>query len=348
MASAPRKRLPLILAGLAVIALAIGGGFWWVGKQNWEKTDNAFVEADMVLVSPRIGGQVVEVLVKDNQQVEAGQVLVRLDDADAKAALAEAEAKLAALVAAVGNVDAQLSQQQAAIAARAAEVDQSRSQAVLAQKEMERYGKLASEGWVSSQRIDTQRAQTETARASVTKAQAALTAEERTLGVLSSARSQSSAAVQQAQANVEQARLTLERTVIRAPIAGTVGARGVRIGQVVTAGSQLMSVVPNTETYVVANFKETQLGRMKLGQRVVIKADAYPDMEITGRIDSISPATGAEFALIPVENATGNFTKVTQRVPVRISIDDAARLDLRAGLSVHVSVDLKTPPVAAK
>lgn len=348
MATTTRKRLPMIIAGAVAIALLAGGTVWWINKQNWEKTDNAFVEADSVMIAPRISGQVVEVLVHDNQQVQAGQIVARLDDADALSALAEAEANLASLNAAVGQVDAQLEQQQAAIAARAASVDQSRTQANLAQKEVDRYGRLAQQGWVSSQRMDTQRAQADTARASVAQAQAALTAEQRTLGVLSSNREQSSAAVQKAQAAVDQAKLTVERTVIRAPIAGTIGARSVRVGQVVAAGSQLMSVVPTADTYVVANFKETQIGRMRLGQRVEIKADAFPDQKITGRIDSFSPATGAEFALIPVENATGNFTKVTQRVPVRISIDDAASQNLRAGLSVHVAVDLKTAPEAAK
>lgn len=348
MATTTRKRLPMIIAGAVAIALLAGGTVWWINKQNWEKTDNAFVEADSVMIAPRISGQVVEVLVHDNQQVQAGQIVARLDDADALSALAEAEANLASLNAAVGQVDAQLEQQQAAIAARAASVDQSRTQANLAQKEVDRYGRLAQQGWVSTQRMDTQRAQADTARASVAQAQAALTAEQRTLGVLSSNREQSSAAVQKAQAAVDQAKLTVERTVIRAPIAGTIGARSVRVGQVVAAGSQLMSVVPTADTYVVANFKETQIGHMRLGQRVEIKADAFPDQKITGRIDSFSPATGAEFALIPVENATGNFTKVTQRVPVRISIDDAARQNLRAGLSVHVAVDLKTAPEAAK
>lgn len=342
MAASPRKRLPLIIAVIVAIALVVGGGYWWISKQRWEKTDNAFVEADTVMVAPRISGQVIEVLVKDNQTVEAGQILVRLDDADAKAALAEAEADLAALKAAVSNVDAQLAQQQAAIAARAAAVDQSRTQADLARKEVDRYGQLASQGWVSTQRMDTQRAQADTARASVAQAQAALTAEQRTLGVLSSSRNQSSAAVQKAEAAVEQARLTLERTIIRAPIKGAVGARGVRVGQVVQAGGQMMSVVPLGEIYVVANFKETQLNRMQLGQHVSIKADAFPDRKISGVIDSFAPATGSEFALIPVENATGNFTKITQRVPVRIAVEDATRLGLRPGLSVHVTVDLKS------
>ncbi|MET4684138.1 HlyD family secretion protein [Brevundimonas faecalis] len=345
-----KKRLPLVVGGVVGLALIAGGVVWWQGKQRWEGTDNAFVQADTVLVSPRISGSVIEVLVKDNQRVEAGQVLARLDDADARAALAQAQANLAALEAAVTNVDARAEQEQATIAARAAAVTQAQAQAGLARAEVERYGRLADQGWVSQQRIETQRASAETARASVAQAQAALTAEQRTAAVLGSTRNQSVAAVEQARALVEQAQLTLDRTVIRAPVAGVVGARGVRVGQVVQAGGQMMSIVPVQDTYVVANFKETQVGRMRLGQEVEIKADAFPGRALVGHVDSFAPATGSEFALIPVENATGNFTKITQRVPVRIVVDRAASGDpiaLRPGLSVEVKVDLKSRGGAA-
>ncbi|MFC5371941.1 HlyD family secretion protein [Brevundimonas faecalis] len=345
-----KKRLPLVVGGVVGLALIAGGVVWWQGKQRWEGTDNAFVQADTVLVSPRISGSVIEVLVKDNQRVEAGQVLARLDDADARAALAQAQANLAALEAAVTNVDARAEQEQATIAARAAAVTQAQAQAGLARAEVERYGRLADQGWVSQQRIETQRASAETARASVAQAQAALTAEQRTAAVLGSTRNQSVAAVEQARALVEQAQLTLDRTVIRAPVAGMVGARGVRVGQVIQAGGQMMSIVPVQDTYVVANFKETQVGRMRLGQEVEIKADAFPGRALVGHVDSFAPATGSEFALIPVENATGNFTKITQRVPVRIVVDRTASGDpiaLRPGLSVEVKVDLKSRGGAA-
>ena len=338
---ANKKRLPLIVAAVAALGLIIGGVVWWQGKQRWEATDNAFVQADTTLVSPQLSGRVVEVLVGDNQRVEAGQILVRLDDSDQKAQLAQAEANLQAAVAAVGHVDAQADQEQATIAARAAAVSQAHAQAGLAQAEVDRYGKLAQQGWVSQQRIQTERATAATAAASVQQAQAALVAEQRTAGVLGSTRQQSVAAVEQARAVVDQARIALERTVIRAPVAGVVGARSVRAGQFVTPGAQLLSIVPLSHTYIVANFKETQLAKVRLGQTVEISADAFPGRKIEGRVDSFSPATGAEFALIPVENATGNFTKITQRVPVRIVIDGADTA-LRPGLSVEVKVDLKS------
>ncbi|NBB50595.1 HlyD family efflux transporter periplasmic adaptor subunit [Rhizobium sp. CRIBSB] len=338
-----KKRLPLIIAGVVVLALLVGGVIWWQGKQRWEATDNAFVQADTTLVSPQIEGTVIKVLVADNQRVEAGQVLVRIDDSDARAQLAQAEANLQALIAAVGNVDARTRQEQAQIAARAAGVEQARAQAALAESQVVRYGRLAEQGWVSEQRIQSEQAGARTAAASVAEAQAALVAEQRTAAVLDSTRSQSLAAVDQARAQVAQARIALDRTVIRAPVAGVVGARSVRVGQYVRPGGQLLSIVPLGDAYVVANFKETQLERLRLGQVVEITADAFPGEILHGRIDSFAPATGSEFALIPVENATGNFTKITQRVPVRIVVDrKEAGAALRPGLSVEVRVDLKS------
>lgn len=337
-----KKRLPLIVAGIAAIGLVVGGVVWWQGKQRWEATENAFVQADTTEVSPQIDGYVVEVLVRDNQRVEAGQVLIRLDDADARANLAQAEANLAALQAGVQNVDARAEQEQAVIASRAAAVSQAQAQADLARQQVARYGRLAEQGWVSQQRIETEQAGVRTAQASVAEAHAALVAEQRAAGVLGSTRSQSVASVQQAQAAVDKARIALERTVIRAPVAGVVGARGVRVGQYVRPGGQILSIVPLGDTYVVANFKETQMDRLRLGQTVEISADAFPGQHLTGHIDSFAPATGSEFALIPIENATGNFTKITQRVPVRIRVDRSSGAALRPGLSVEVKVDLKS------
>ncbi len=337
-----KKRLPLMVGAVVAVAVLVGGIAWWQGKQRWESTDNAFVAADTTEVSPQIDGYVVEVLVADNQRVAPGQILIRLDDANARAALAQAEANLASVIAAVGNVDARAAQEQALIASRAAGVAQAQAQADLARQQVDRYGKLAEQGWVSQQRIQTEQAGARTAQATVAEAQAALVAEQRTAGVLGSTRSQSVAAVEVARAQDEQARIALDRTVIRAPVAGVIGARGVRVGQYVRPGGQILSIVPLGDAYVVANFKETQVDRLRLGQTVEISADAYPGQALTGHIDSFSPATGSEFALIPIENATGNFTKITQRVPVRIRVDRASGAALRPGLSVEVKVDLKS------
>jgi membrane fusion protein (multidrug efflux system) len=342
-----KKRLPLIVAATVVLALLAGGAAWWTGKQRWETTDNAFVKTDTTDVSPQIDGYVVEVPVADNARVRAGDVLVRLDDADARAALARAEANYQAALAGVGAVDARAQQEQAVIASRAAAVSEAEAQARLARGEVERYAALAQRGWVSDQRIQTERAAAARADAALAQARAGLAAEQRSVSVLGSSRAQSVASVEQARAELETARLALERTVIRAPVDGVVGARSVRVGQYVRPGASILSIVPLGDAYVVANFKETQVARLKIGQEVEIRADAFRGLALTGHIDSFAPATGSEFALIPIENATGNFTRITQRVPVRIRIDQARAAALRPGLSVEVRVDVRSGGGAA-
>ncbi|MDO8296688.1 MAG: HlyD family secretion protein [Caulobacter sp.] len=344
MPSISRNNLiPAIVAAVAGLAILTGAGFWWADKQAFEKTDNAFVQADTVQVSPQVAGYVVEVLVNDNQHVEAGQVVARIDPTTFQARLDQAVANAAALEAAVSAVDDRAALEQAMIAQRAAGVASAKAEAGRMEADLRRYDDLAAKGWVSDQKLSTVRAGTAQSAASVAQAQAALEAERRAAESLGSARAQTVAQVAAARAAVEQARLDLERTIIRAPAAGVVGARSVRPGQLVQPGMALMSVVPLGQTFIVANFKETQMARLRIGQRVQVHADAFGDETITGRVQSFAPATGQEFALIPVENAVGNFTKVTQRVPVRIVIDRDARFGggLRPGLSVSVKVDVR-------
>ena len=344
MSSLPKNRLiPLAAAGVAGLAILIGAGFWWSDKQSFEKTDNAFVQADTVQVSPQVAGYVVEVLVSDNQHVEPGQVLARIDPTTFQARLDQALANAAALEAAVGAVDDKAALEQAMIAERAAGVASARAEAGRMDADLKRYGDLAAKGWVSDQKLTTVRAGAAQSAASVAQAQAALEAERRTAESLGSARAQTVAQVAAARAAVEQARIDLERTVIRAPASGVVGARSVRPGQLVQPGVTLMSVVPLGKAYIVANFKETQLARLRIGQTVEIRADAFGGRTIRGRVESFAPATGAEFALIPVENAVGNFTKIAQRVPVRIAVEGGEPLagGLRPGLSVEVRVDVR-------
>ena len=267
---------------------------------------------------------------------------MRLDTAPLKAALAQAEANAAALDAAVRAVDDKARLEQAMIAQKAAGVAAAHAESQLAQAELARYGTLAGQGWVSPQREQSARAAAGQASASVAQAKAALEAERRSAESLGSARDQTIAQAQAARAVVEQARINLERAEIKAPASGVVGARAVRTGQYVRPGSSLMTVVPLGQAYVVANFKETQVARLKIGQPVTIHADAFGKQAIAGRIDSFAPATGSEFALIPVENAVGNFTKIAQRLPVKIVVDPKSPLAgaLRPGLSVDVKVDV--------
>ncbi|MET0273309.1 MAG: HlyD family secretion protein [Phenylobacterium sp.] len=344
MAGMPRSRLvPIVVAVVAAIAVAIGGGVWWVGKQRYERTDNAFVQADKVSVAPLVDGYVAEVLVADNQAVQPGELLVRIDPATLKARLAQAQANADALDAAVRGVDDKAQLEQAMIAQKAAGVESARAQASLASAELNRYGALANQGWVSPQRAQTARAANQQAVAGVAQAQATLEAERRTAASLGSARAQTLAQAAAARAAVDQTRIDLSRTEIRSPVAGVVGARGVRPGQYVRPGGTLMSIVPINDAYIIANFKETQVSRLRIGQPVEIRADAFGNQTIKGKIDSFAPATGSEFALIPVENAVGNFTKIAQRLPVKIAVDKSQAFAgaLRPGLSVEVRVDVR-------
>jgi membrane fusion protein, multidrug efflux system len=344
MALLPTGRLvPVLAGGAATVAVAAGGLVWWTGRQHYEQTDNAFVEADKVAVAPQIDGYVSEVLVDDNQAVQPGQVLVRIDPATIRARLAQAEANVAALDAAVRQVDDKARLEQAMIAQRSASLESARAQAKFTRAELDRYGALASKGWVAPQRAQSVHAADEQAAAGVAQAQAVLEAERRTSESLGSARAETLAQAAAARAAVEQARIDLSRTEVRSPTAGLVGARGVRLGQYVRPGGALMSIVPVADAYVVANFKETQVARLRIGQPVEIRADAFGDHAIKGEVLSFAPATGAEFALIPVENAVGNFTKIAQRLPVKIAVDRHQPLAgaLRPGLSVNVKVDVR-------
>ena len=335
--------VPVTAAVVTAIGLIVGGALWWDGKQKYEGTDNAFVAADKASVTPQIEGHVAEVLVADNQPVQAGQVLVRIDAAELKARLEQAEANANALDAAVRGVDDKAALEQAMIAQKAAGVQSAHAQQKLAGAELQRYGALAGSGWVSSQRAQTASAAADQASAAVAQAQATLEAERRSAAALGSAREQTLAEAAAARAALDQVKLDLSHTEIRAPISGVVGARAVRPGQYVRPGGSLMSIVPLGDAYVVANFKETQVARLRIGQPVAIRADAFGGQTLTGRIDSFAPATGSEFALIPVENAVGNLTKIAQRVPVKIVIDSSSKLAgaLRPGLSVEIKVDVR-------
>jgi membrane fusion protein (multidrug efflux system) len=338
-----RHLMPIVVGSVLTVALVIGGLVWWTNKQTYETTDNAFIQADNVSVAPLVEGYVAEVMVADNQRVTKGQVLARIDPATIQARLAQAEANAQALAAAVRGVDDQAALEEALISQKAAGVRSAQAEAQLADAELKRYGALAGDGYVSAQRLQTARAAAGQAGAAVAQAEAALEAERRVARSLGSTRARTQAEAAAAQAAVDQARIDLSRTEIRAPISGVVGARAVRPGQYVRAGSSLMSIVPLGEAYVVANFKETQVSRLRIGQPVEIRADAFGGKTIKGRLDSFAPATGSEFALIPVENAVGNFTKIAQRLPVRIAVDPADPLAsaLRPGLSVEVKVDVR-------
>ncbi|MBB3316916.1 membrane fusion protein (multidrug efflux system) [Rhizobium sp. BK181] len=337
------KRTIIATALLAGVALMVDYGhhYWTVGRFI-ESTDDAYVKADYTTVAPKISGYVAEVLVNDNDTVKAGQVLAKIDDRDQQAALSQARADVKAATAAITNLDAQIELQQSIIGQAKATIDASQATLDFARSDAARSQRLITNGAGTQSRAEQSRAVHDQAQAAVERDQAALVAAERKVPVLETQRDQAAAQRDRAAAAQHQAELNLSYTQIIAPVDGTVGARTIRVGQFVTSGTQLMAVVPLHSVYVVANFKETQLTHVRAGQPVEVKVDGFPDEEIKGHVDSISPASGLEFSLLPPDNATGNFTKIVQRIPVKIVIDDEGMSGLlRAGMSVEPEIDTK-------
>ncbi|MGQ9366367.1 HlyD family secretion protein [Azospirillum sp. ST 5-10] len=340
-----KKRLGLIVVVLLLAGAGWAGWSWWTDGRFLESTDNAYVEADITVVSPRIDGYVAAVAVEENQPVARGDVLLRLDDRDFRAKVDQARASAESVRASIATIDSRLALERALIAQAEADVASAEAELARARADRERYAALAGHNFASQQTLSNTVAEAEKARAALNRANAALAAERQQVRVLESERTAAEANLAEAEAALALARNDLERTVVEAPVDGIVGNLGARIGQYVHAGTQTMSVVPIREAYVTANFKETQIEGLRVGQPVHLRVDAYPDLEVTGRIASVAPASGARFSLLPPENATGNFTKIVQRVPVRVALPAEGPLagHLRPGLSVVVTVDTREP-----
>ena len=346
VAGPPRRRAlkPLVVA-MAVAGAAIYGVYWWSVSRYIEGTDDAYVGGDTTVIGAKVPGFIQAVVVEDNQLVHKGDLLVKIDDRDYKAALAKAEAAVAAQQAALGNLDAQQRLQQSVIAQAQAALAGANAEALRSKQDDARYRELAGRAAVSVE--SAQRAATTfaTAVAATQHATAALQAAQRQLDVIDSQKHQVEAALAQANAEAELARLNLSYTELRAPLDGAVGNRRAHAGAFAAADSQMMAVVPAHGLWVDANFKEDQLRRMRVGQHVEVRADVLPDRVFKGRVASLAPATGAQFSVLPPENATGNFTKIVQRVPVRITLDgaDGDLGVLRPGLSVTAKINTKAP-----
>jgi membrane fusion protein, multidrug efflux system len=330
---------------VGAIALLGGAGIWygwswWTLGRFIESTDDAYVGGEVTTIASKIAGFVDTVAITDNQEVRAGDLLVKLDDRDYRAQLAHAEASVVAQEAALSNLEANARLQQAVIAQASAEITATAAELERAQHDVDRYRALAESRDASLQRFQQADADYKKAIAADRKARAALEAAERQLDVIGTQKQQAHAALDEAIANRDLARLNLNYTEIRSPIDGVVGNRAVRVGAYATVGAQLLAVVPTRGLWIDANFKENQLAHMRARQPVTITADALPGVTFSGVVASIAPATGAQFSLIPPENATGNFTKIVQRVPVRIVLegDGTALATLRPGLSVVVRV----------
>ena len=335
-----------LLTGAALAMLAgtawYGWDYWTVGRFQ-VSTDDAYVKADNTTVAPKVSGYLYRVLVGDNERIMAGQILAQIDDRDFKVALDQAKADVAAARAAIASKQAQLEVQQAVINAAKATIDVDQAAVTFADQDNKRYTDLAATGSGSVQNAQQAQWRIAGAQATLARDNANLVSARKQVDLLNAEIVQANATLARAQAIQGQAELNLGYTTIIAPIDGIVGNRTLRAGQFVQAGTQLMSVVPASGAYVIANYKETQLTDVHRGQAVEIAVDMFPGQIVRGHVDSIAPASGQEFALLPPDNATGNFTKVVQRIPVKIALDSGSHslIDLRPGMSVIPTIETR-------
>ena len=349
-AGSRRRALLLSIGAVAVIAAVIYGVRWWTVGRFIESTDDAYLQADSVTIAPKVSGYVSEVYVTDNQAVTAGQPLVRLDRRQYQAILEQANATIAARKADIERGAAELLQQQANIAQARAQLQGARSAETHAIGEVKRYEPLVATGAETNEKLaDLVNARNQAA-ATVAADIAAVEAAQRQPATTQAQIEQARAQLQASEASFRQAQLDTQDTVISSTLAGRVGDRSVRVGQYAQPGTRLMTIVPVQDVYLVANFKETQIGLMRAGQPATIHVDALSGTDLHGTVVSFSPGTGSQFALLPPQNATGNFTKIVQRVPVRIHIDagQETRAVLVPGLSVTVRVDTRSGQESAK
>ncbi|MEF8686060.1 UNVERIFIED_CONTAM: HlyD family secretion protein [Comamonas sp. A-3] len=363
-----RNRLLAGLAGLVLLGGAGAGAYWWLHASRFVSTDNAYAAAEVAQVTPSIGGTVLEVLVRDTQAVKQGDVLLRIDPTDARLALAQAEAELARAMRRVKGYVANDGGLKAQVTAREADEKRAAAQLLAAEADMERATidlqrrqALARSGSVSGEELTQAQNAFAAAKAQLASAvaaqaqaranrEAAIGAKQVNATLIEGADAETNPEVQLAQARRDQAQVDLDRSTVRAPVDGVVARRSVQIGQRVQAGAPLMTVVPVQRIYVDANFKEGQLGKVRVGQRVQLQSDLYgSDVKYSGTVVGFSGGSGSAFAAIPAQNATGNWIKVVQRLPVRIQLDAAelARNPLRVGLSMQVTVDTRSGPADA-
>ena len=339
-----RQRIFAGLGGLFALAAIVYTILWFTSFRYYESTDNAYVHADISVISPKVSGYLASVDVTDNAYVHKGDVLATIEPRDFEIAKAEAEAQLETQKSAIATIAEQVEAARADAESAKANVASADAQALRARTDYRRYEKLARRDFASRQKLDSANADMKSADAALAAAKAKLHAATTQIAVLKAQKVQQEARLKQVQADLDQVNRNLAYTVIRAPVDGVIGNRHMDVGQLVQPGNQLASLVALPHVYVDANFKETQIENMKVGQTATIVADAWPDTEIKGTVESFSPASGQVFSLLPAENATGNFTKIVQRVPVRIALPDGNKLAgyLRPGLSVTVTVDTRT------
>jgi membrane fusion protein (multidrug efflux system) len=334
------RRRPIVSAvGAVLLASTIAGGYLYVDYTgHFESTDDAFIAARQSALAPKISGYITAVPVTDNEHVAAGQVIAHLDDRDYRVALAQAEAQVAAAQASIENIDAQLDVQQAQIAANQAQVDQAQAALVFAQQQAARYQHLEQTGYGTVQNSEQYTSQLHQQQAALLSAQANLHLAQRQVEALKAQRKSAVASLAQANAQRDQAQLNLSYTTVTAAQPGRVVSLSAAVGQFAQAGTNLTMFVPD-QIWVTANFKEIQLDRMRPGEKVTLRIDAYPGRTLQGHVESVQPGSGTAFSLLPAQNATGNYVKIVQRVPVKIVMDNPpSDVALGPGMSVVPTV----------
>ncbi|QNY15648.1 HlyD family secretion protein [Acinetobacter seifertii] len=338
-----RKKITWGVFSVLLLFLVAGIVYYFFVYRFYQSTDNAYVQADVTWVMPKISGEVMELLINDNQVVKKGETLAVLDHRDYQARYDQARSVVSLKEAALGVQQQNEKSAKSSITEANSGVVAAQADLTRLRKEFERYQDLLKDGVIIRQNFEGVQSQYLTAQAQLSKAQAAVNAAEAQLGSLQASRAQLLADIQSANANLNLYQVDLASSKVVSPVSGKIGSLAIQKGSRVSPQTRLMAIIPENSLYVQANFKETQIEKMHVGQKVKLRLDAYPSLTYTGKIESFSPASGATFSLMPPDNATGNFNKVVQRIPVRIAIDSSPHIDLiKPGMSVSATVDLRT------
>lgn len=338
-----RKKITWGVFSVLLLFLVAGILYYFFVYRFYQSTDNAYVQADVTWVMPKISGEVMGLLINDNQVVKKGETLAVLDHRDYQARYDQARSVVSLKEAALGVQQQNEKSAKSSIIEAHSGVVAAQADLTRLRKEFERYQDLLKDGVITRQNFEGVQSQYLTAQAQLSKAQAAVNAAKAQLGSLQASRAQFLADIQSANANLNLYQVDLASSKVVSPVNGKVGSLAIQKGSRVSPQTRLMAIIPENSLYVQANFKETQIEKMHIGQKVKLKLDAYPSLTYTGKIESFSPASGATFSLMPPDNATGNFNKVVQRIPVRIAIDSSPHIDLiKPGMSVSATVDLRT------
>ena len=324
----------ILLGSVFVFSLL---AYWFFFIHGFESTDNAYIKADMTVISPRVNGYITEVLINENQQVQKGQILVKIDDRDYKSRLDQAESQVRVISSRIRSLESQVALQEALIDQAQAGMDSASATFEQASKENKRLQRLLKDGAVSQQMMDNATAQYKNAKALVQKSKAEHLGAENQKAAFEAQLEEGKAQLVNAQAQADQAQRDLSYAEVKAPFDGKVGRKAMQIGQLVRPGVALAYLVPN-EVWVEANFKETQITKMRAGNRIWVEVDAYPGKKFRGRVDSLAPASGSEFSILPPENATGNFTKIVRRIPVKLILKGDDLDKLKPGMSCYATV----------